>query len=526
MTSLPRTVAALSYADRRALLNAVRDVLKRPGRLALWAFYALVIVGFVWAKTAPRQPSSAAFLVVALNDLWMCGFAFAFGAMLAGGSARWLGVFSSRTEALFLTRAHESPLVVAAYLQLRAVVVTLVRGFARFAYLIVVGVPSGSTAFALAAQLCFFAAAAAAIASIALPRALAHGAARTLMIVCGLLVCVAAAVPLLVDGLQLLPVSAAVQRLTHIPGAHPGFVLRAIGAGDLRAIGLALAVAVVASGAFVVVARDAYPELYEISLANLEWRAARPSRRLRAGAAAGRLRGRAVRSAAGSLARGALALVWADALMFSRRISPAVSAFVAVLALCGGAAFAVFSRHNPELAFGILIGTLPGLTIAVASTAGVRLAPSLRMPLFWLGSVPFAARLGAWTFASFWRDALFAGLAVTGYAALTGEIEGALVVFAGAVALLALTRAAGVAVFALIPNQLDQRGPAVMMRSALSLWLIAPAAITGVVAAMFFAAPFLLAVVIGSASAFAESALLIVFAARRLAGRVDQLAVA
>ena len=486
-----------------------------------------MIAGFVYAKSAPRQPGVPAFLVVALNDLWVCGFALAFGALLAGGSARWLGIFSSRAEALFLTRAHVPPLLVAAYLQSRAVVVTLMRGFARFAYLIVIGVPAGGTPFALAAQLCFFAAAASAIASVALPRALAQGAARALMIACGVTMCAAAALPLLADGLDLLRIDGMAPLLARVP--HPGFVLRAIAAGDPRAIAIPLAVAALASAAFALVARDAYPELYEISLANLEWRASsRPARRAaRAGAAATTARStRTVRSSLGTGMHGALAFVWGDALMFSRRVSPAVSAFVAVLALCGGAAFAVFTRHNPELAFGIVLGTLPGLTIAVASTTGVRLAPALRMPLFWLGSVPLAGRLAAWTFGSFWRDAVLVALAVTGYVASNGSAGAALVVFAGMAALLGLTRAVGLAVFAMIPNQLDQRGPAVMVRSVLSFALVAPAAVAGIAAAMLFAAPFPAAVFIGSAAAFAEAGLLVVFAASRLAGRVDQLSVA
>ncbi len=99
-----------------------------------------------------------------------------------------------------------------------------------------------------------------------------------------------------------------------------------------------------------------------------------------------------------------------------------------------------------------------------------------------------------------------------------------LVVFAGAAGLLALTRAVGLAVFALLPNQLDQRGPAVMLRALLSFALVAPPVDRRRARRRARTArrssPATLA---GTAAAVAEAALLIVFAAWRLAGRVDRL---
>ena len=518
-------LAALSYGDRRALLNTLRSLRKHPGRLALWALYAIAIVGFAFIKTTPHGPreQTPAFFTLALNDLWLCGFAIAFGIVLASGTSRWLGVFSSRAEALLLTRAQAAPLIVAAYLQMRAVVVTLAQGFTRFAYLIVIGIPTGTTVPALLAQLFFFAAASAAVASVALPRALARGPLRVAMIAAGTLIAAAGAVPLAVDGLRVLQLPATAALLRRAPDVHPGLILTALAAGDLRWIAIPLAVAACATAAFALAARDAFPELYTISLANLEWRMRVRTRR-GARDAATAPHGKAVRSTAGTSLRGAFAFLWVDALMFTRRISPAITAVVAALALIGGAAFAAFARQSPELTFGILVGTLPGLAIAVASTTGVRLAPALRMPLFWLGEVTLTARLAAWTFGAFWRDAVLVGLAVAGYVAVSGDMHGPLVVFAGAAGLLALTRAVGLAVFALLPNQIDQRGPAVMLRALISFALVAPAVIAGALAAVIFSSPFIAGTLTGTAAAFAEAALLIAFAAWRLAGRVDRLA--
>jgi len=522
-----RTLAALSYADRRALINTVRSLHRHPGRLALWALYATAILGLAFVKTGRHaaRPDTPAFFSLAVSDLWVCGFAIAFGIVLATGTSRWLGVFSSRAEALLLTRARAAPVLVAAYLQLRAVGLALARTFTRFAYLIVIGIPSGTTAQALLAQLLFFAAASAAVASIALPRAIARGAARAAAIAAGTAIAVAGAVPLVADGLRVLQLPGAAPLLRHAPHVHPGIVLSALAAGDLRWIAAPLAVAACATAAFAFAARDAFPELYTISLANLEWRMrVRTRRGARDGEAA---KPRAQRpSTAGTRLRGAFAFVWVDALMFTRRISPVVTAIVAALALTGGAAFAAFARQNPELTFGILVGTLPGLAIAVASTTGVRLAPALRMPLFWLGDISLAARLAAWTFGAFWRDAVLVALAAAGYATVSGDLRAPLVVFAGAAGLLALTRAVGLAVFALLPNQIDQRGPAVMLRALLSFALVAPPVVAGATAAALYGSPFLTGTLVGTAAAVGEAALLIVFAAWRLAGRVDRLALA
>jgi hypothetical protein len=226
----------------------------------------------------------------------------------------------------------------------------------------------------------------------------------------------------------------------------------------------------------------------------------------------------AVRSSRRSWWGGSLAVIWADALMFSRRVSPLMTALVASLALTGGVALALFSRRSPELFFVIVLGTLPGLCVAVTATVGVRLAPSL-----WLGDAPLAARLAAWTFGGFWRDAVLVVLVLVGYLALRPDPRAG-IAFVGALGFLSLTRTVGLAVFALLPHALDQRGPAVLLRTLLSFALLAPPLVGGVVTAIALPQLSLLAATLaGTALALAEATALIVFAAWRLAGRVDRL---
>ena len=314
-----------------------------------------------------------------------------------------------------------------------------------------------------------------------------------------------------------------------MPVVHPGAVLRALASGDLRGIAIPLAVAACASAAFALAARDAYPELYTISLANLDWRMrVRSGRRgTRPSDAASPPRAAKVRSTAGMRLRGALAFVWVDSLMFSRRVSPWVTALVAAVALALGAGLAnVTLGGNVDIVFGVIVGMVPGLYIAIASTTGVRLAPALRMPLFWLGGVPLAARLAAWTFGGFSRDAVLVALAAGGYVAVSHEPRVPLLVFTSALGLLALPRAVGLAVFAMLPNSLDQRGPAVLIRTTLSFALLAPPAITSAIEAVVLGTPFAVTAITGTLIAIAEASILITFAAWRLAGRVDRLSVA
>jgi hypothetical protein len=198
---------------------------------------------------------------------------------------------------------------------------------------------------------------------------------------------------------------------------------------------------------------------------------------------------------------------------------------VAAIALAAGVALAALGHSDSaDAAFGIVLGVVPIMYITLASTTGVRLAPALRMPLFWLGDVPLAARLAAWTFGGFWRDALLVALAVTGYVAVARTLRIPLAVFAIALGLLALTRAIGLAVFALLPNSLDQRGPGVLLRVWLTFVLLLPPAAAATIAALVSRSPFAAGSIAATLTALAESALLFSFAAWRLAGRVDNLA--
>ena len=105
-------------------------------------------------------------------------------------------------------------------------------------------------------------------------------------------------------------------------------------------------------------------------------------------------------------------------------------------------------------------------------------------------------------------------------------MRAALLIFTGTLALLMLTRSVGVAVFALLPNRLDQHGPAVLIRALLSFALIVPPIAVGGAASAGFGIPLAAGILTAAAVASAEAAALMVLAARHLSGRIDRLATA
>ncbi len=273
----------------------------------------------------------------------------AFGVVLATGAARFAGFFASHAEALVLVRAPVAPPLVAAYLQARAIATTLAQTFARFAYLILVGIPTHATPLGLVREFALLAAATIALTSIILPRALARGAVRAACIAAGCALVLGALLPLARDALLVARHAGRGSRSRG--GCRPGtrgWSSTGVAARRRDAAAGALLVALLCGAVFVAAARDAYPELYAFSLADLELRA-----RSDRAAGAGRRRGgdRPQADAGGERAaralRGALAFVWLDAVTWSRRASPVLTAAVAALALCAGAGLgAVRPQHR------------------------------------------------------------------------------------------------------------------------------------------------------------------------------------
>ncbi|HZO95298.1 MAG TPA: putative ABC exporter domain-containing protein [Candidatus Baltobacteraceae bacterium] len=523
-------LATLTYSDRRAFANGVRALLRKPARAIAWAGWLLAIVAFGWLRLGTARHSGArhtAGVGLLGPDFWVGGMVALFAIVLATGAHRFVGVFSSRAEAQFFTGARLPPLVVVGYLQLRAVATMLAQSVTRFAYIVVVGVPAGGTVRGFAFEALFFASIAAATASVALPRAILRGAPMRLAQAAGVALAIAMLIPLAFDAAVAAHVPTAHVPLSALAAWHPGLALISLGSGDPRWIAAPLALVAIASIAFALVARDNYPELYALSLDALEWRARRGVRRAAATPSARRRSGAPVRSTLRAAPRGALAFVWADAVGFARRASPTLTAIVLALALAAGIGLGFATRSDSGMAVGLVVVlSVPVIVVGFAATSAVRLAPLLRLPLFWLGDTPLVARLSACTFGGVWRDVVLVLVGTVAFAATTRTALVSAIVFVCGVGFFALTRAVGVAAFAVFPNAVDQRGPAVMLRTLLTYLLVLPPLVAGALAAFLFNPMFALAAVAGTLVALAEAALLLLFAAWRLEGRIDAVTAA
>lgn len=520
-----RALLALSFADRRTFVNTLRALRRSPGRLALWSVWLAVIAGLGWLRTASHAAGGPRTVSGFVDDTLACSGMLALAILLAIGPRALAGFFGSRTEALMLTRAPQPPALIAAYLQVRRIGATLAQTMGRFIFLMLLVFTAHTTAAGLLRQLALLAAAVIALASVPLPRALARGAVRAACIAAGILIAAAAVVPLLRAALSAVPSTAALQLAARLPAWHPGAALVTVAQGDLRPIAVLLLIAAVACAIFVAVARDAFPELYALSLAHIEHREVLAARRATRGLFSGDARpGGPRRAASGRVAlRGAAALVWLDAVSWSRRMPPARTALIGAGCFAAGAAVGVLARAAQEPgAAAILFAALPQLYIAYASTGGVRLAADIRRPLFWLGDARLWARLAAWSFAPLWRDAAMLALLAGGYGLLAGDTEIAVTIAIAGLAIAILTRAIGAAIVALLPNPIDQRGPATFVRLAVAYALIVPPASIALMTAFASHAPIGGALAALAASSL-EALLLMVFAASRLAGRIDRL---
>jgi hypothetical protein len=517
----------LTYADRRAFVNTLASMRRRPWLALLWILWISVIVSFAWLRTHGPRQQGIPFWQLALQDVWVCGAGIVFGLLLAFGTAKYVGFFSSRAEALMLIRSPLPPAAVAAYLQVRAVSVTLLQTFGRFAYILLIAFPGRTTLPGLLREGLLLAAGTTAIACIPLPRALATGISRIFCVATGTAVMFISALPLIRDALVSFGAgTAAFGLIDFLPDWHPGAAISHVSSGNLLPIALAVSVALAATLSFVLTARDAYPELYALSLAHLELRERIVSRRsARSESVPGDGTKTSVASSAAPV-RGAFALVWLDAITWSRRAAPLMTVLLITGALLGGFAIGYVAR-SPEYGLGAktLFGVLPNVYIGIASTGGVRLAADLRRPLFWLGGVPLGSRLAAWCCAPLWRDAVFVGLLALGFGVISGDVETSLAVLCGGTAIAMLSRAGGIAIFALLPNALEQRGPALFLRLMLSYMLVVPVGVVGIIVAVLTRSV-LTGVIASLVPTLIETALLLMFGAWRLAGRVDRLSLA
>jgi hypothetical protein len=511
-------VGALFYGDRRRLGNELRRIRSEPRRLLLWSAYALFLVVGGWARTLGghvRNPASAAF-ERGIGDLMLCLLLGALGAVLVGGLRRAAGAFSSRTEALLFARATLPPAWIAAYLQARNVAVVLARSLLRSAYAVVLIIPRGTSASALAAYVAVLLCAAVAVLSLLLPVALARGGWLTASRIAGGCFIALAVLVAVGDVAPMLGIA------TPLPAWHLAEVIAALTHGALWILLVPLALAATTRALFARTVRDAIPELYALSIERLDGLAQRSTRRelpLQASIPRGRT-GRS--STAPAWAQGTLAFVWLDARAW-RRIGAANLALTCGLVLLVGVGLGAVARQRDVTLLMTSAITLAMLWLLLGSFGGMRLTREMRRPLFWLGDAALTTRLAAWAFAGLWRDAIVLAVGALAFALVAAQPRLTIDGLVAGLGLAILSRAIGLAVFAILPGTVVQTGPAALLRTGLVLLFVLPPLFAALVAG-FLTASGLAGTAAALLIALGEALLLTALAAWRLSGRVDILA--
>jgi hypothetical protein len=511
------TLRALLYADARSAINQLKEIRRSPGRAIMWAIFALTILGGIGlriVRAAQHQRFTlSAFPAGSMTDVIVCFIIVACGATLAGGS-RLAGLFAHPAEARFIIGSPATPFVATLYVQAREIAANGARRGVAMLYAVLIYLPDGLSAGAFVRDLIIVVFSFATIAAVPLARQLLAKPFVPFALTLGWASIVAGILPLVRDAAVAFdappPLGPIVERL---PPWHPGELLLA-GAGVQNA---AIALLVIAVGALFIfvarAARDAYPELYELSMNRLQ-RVERLRGRVFASPTAKRSAAHRATSLGAGAPPGVMIFVWRAWTEYRRMSSVRATALETGLLLVAGYGAARLTAGHPArlISFSAVLATLLWM-IALARSA--TLATELRRPIFWLSRATLYERLCALALAHGWRLIGWFVLAAVGLAAgrATPLTIAAALLCGPAAVLFAIS--VGYASYGLFPHDVDQRGPLLFVRWLLGYVLVLPAMGAGLAIGIFADAP-LAAVAGASATALLEAAVLIGFAAWRL----------
>ncbi len=510
-------LGTLLYADWRTLINDVRRALRSPGRIVLWTFYGLSIVFFFVSRALYRnvRGGSGAFSDTARADYLVCALIGAIALALAFGNGR-IGIFRSRAEARFIVGSRMPAAVAIVYLQARESLGRALRFLSSLVYLGFILGPRHLAPFAVLADFALIIALLAAAGAINAPRRLASQSWAIVCTIVGIPLALAAIAPALRDSLLVFPLSANIVEIRRIlPQLHPGNVLLVPSPLPIVA---ALALAATAIAVLAAAGRDAYPELYALSLAGIDRTEVLATRFGR--------RKVAVEPAA-VVARlpappGVMIIVWKSIVEF-RRTYATIRAVVigAAIWVALGFGLARFGAGDISRFWATLFVVAFGLLFFWSVSATTALATEVRRPLFWLSTATLFERLMALCAARIWRATFTFELVTAGFLAGGGAPLGALALGVVMPAFVALMTSIGFAAFALMPNASDERGPGSGLRVIVAFFLLIPVgAIGGVVGAFFGALPSFAAMTVFM---LAEAFTLVGAATWRIDGRIDRL---
>jgi hypothetical protein len=516
----------LAYADRRGIVNDVRRGLRSPGRIAVWIGYLGVLGFFFWSRSIARGPGAThgGTSDLARADYFVCILLATLAFSLASGLGA-VGIFRSRAEARFIIGSPVPAPLAIAYLQAREALARGVRLLFSFTYFIFLFGPRQLGAATVIIDLILGSATVTASAVVVVPRRMLP---RLGSLACGIIfsplvvLAIAPAVRDFVAGSPLpLPPQLAHFILTAVPAWHPGRVLLSPHPQWLIPV-LALtaaAIVVLASAG-----RDAYPELYALSVARIDRLERWHKRREKGTAPVSVVRGRQFSLPAPP---GVFIFIWKAMVEFGRRTKREYIVGAGVLCCVAGFSAARIAKADGEAFFTTLGGIIVNVVLVIGIigiTATNSITGEIRRPLFWLARAPLFERLCALVLARVWPLIAALELIALTFALSGGSAAGTIFFGVGMPVLVGLLGAVGFATFALFPGPVDLRGPVTVLRLGMTATLLVPPFVLAVVVASIFDAS-LAGLVAGVLLAIIESGSLIGIAAWRLDGHVDRLAV-
>ncbi len=515
------TLSALFYADVRSFVNQLREIRRSPARALVWLLFAGLVGALIVLRifNAVHGGSIRERLVGsrAVLDVIASMTIAALGIVLATGD-RYAGLFAHPAEARFIIDSPAEPFIATLYVQTRQIV----RGGARqtigLLYFALVYLPATLPARALVRDLVLLCVALAFIAAVPLARQLLPPRLIPVAGVAGVACIITALLVLARVGTQTvfatLPGASALA--SRLPAWQPGDILVAGPRDGITAIAVLL-LATAALFTYVAYrARDAYPELYELSMkrfARTERLRSRPfgwAARAPQTHATVRVES-TVRSAPGGVA----IFIWRAWTEYRRTNSVRSTSIETALALAGGYAIAPVRSceqyrnadrghlapgehrvHPGRHAFGIAGRRIaPAIVLALRRDA-VRTTVRAR----------HRSRLADDRLVAVGRDR--AGGRTRGR---TGGRRHARDRTEHRVT----SRAIGYASYALLPNDIDQRGPLLFVRLLLGYVLVVPPVAAGL-AVSIFEHTVTVALLVAGAATLVEAAVLAGFAAWRL----------
>jgi hypothetical protein len=533
---LRAALGALLYLEVRGWVNRVRTLANDPKRLIPWvifiAWLAVTQVGQIFFLVsgrasrfgAPLYQGALLALVHAMPGLYLTVIGIILGAAKFAPAD-----FSSPADARFLAGSPLSPRAVVLWLQLRKLLnPRLVFGIlVGTAVLSFYSVPTGS---ALTFQVSLIAAVLGVL-GLQLPLFLLRRkmpgvpwtALSWLVVLSGLAM---AAIGFGQGvGFRGLP-----SGWVALASAPPGTLVAAAISGDLLALAGLIVIMATTVALTVFVAGDSYPELWEAS----RRRFALVQVVRRRGVMSGSDARRALREARADLdpnpqpprhvvsvqgtrvPAGSMTVLWKEWLALRRRRG-GVGLLVGLLlaSFVAGVVAGVALAHSERTVVGVIAGVAFPFAL-LSAYFRVSLATDLRNPLWWLSPAGLMQRLAMWALAGILPSFVIIGAGI-GAALLIANPVLALPVLAALFTFLWTMRMIGLAVYSILPSNLDMAGPGMAIRAMAMYILSAPVVLAGLIPGIL-SQSIIVAAACATVVAVAESIGLLVFATYRIEG--------